>query len=92
MVVAMIDPLDPSTLERARKAAKLSRADLAAAVGVHQTTILRIENGGVDPRVDGTWAPLVRYLQSCELNARRRRRAAQQGAASFESVGKQAAA
>jgi len=58
----MIDPLDPKTLEPARKEAKLSRAELAAMAGVNETTILRIEKGDVDPRLDGTWAPLVRAL------------------------------
>lgn len=58
----MIDPLDPSTLKPAREAAHLTRAELAEKAGVHETTILRIESGGVDPRVDGTWAPIVRAL------------------------------
>lgn len=69
----MIDPLDPSTLQPARVAAKLSRADLATLASVNETTILRIEKGEVDPRLDGTWAPLVRAVQS--------RAAAQQAAA-----------
>lgn len=58
----MIDPLDPTSLEGARKAADLSRAELAKLSGVHETTILRIETGKVDPRLDGTWAPLCRAL------------------------------
>lgn len=58
----MIDPLDTSTLEAARKEAGLSRAQLAERSGVHETTILRIEKREVDPRTDGTWAPLVRAL------------------------------
>lgn len=61
----MIDPLDPTTLEPARKAAGLSRAQLAEISGVHETTILRIEGSKVDPRLDGTWAPLVRALNEC---------------------------
>jgi len=60
----MIDPLDPTTLEKARKDANLSRAELAARSKVHETTIMRIEKGEVDPRLDGTWAPLVRALQA----------------------------
>lgn len=59
----MIDPLDPKTLQAARSHAKLSRADLAKLANVNATTILRIENGDVDPRLDGTWAPIVRALQ-----------------------------
>jgi predicted transcriptional regulator len=59
----MIDPLDPSTLEAARKAAGLSRADLASAAKCSETTILRIEKGGVDPRLDETWAPIVRAVR-----------------------------
>ena len=59
----MIDPLDPTTLKQAREDAQLSRAELAAKSGVHETTILRIEKGEVDPRLDGTWVPLVRVLQ-----------------------------
>ncbi len=59
----MIDPLDPKTLKQAREDAKLSRAELADLSKVNSTTILRIENGDVDPRLDGTWAPIVRVLQ-----------------------------
>ena len=61
--VIMIDPLDPRTLEGARKAANLSRAELARLAAVNETTILRIEGGSVDPKLDGTWAPIVRALQ-----------------------------
>ena len=60
----MIDPLNPASLEPARKAAGLSRAELAALSGIHETTILRIETEKVDPKLDGTWAPLVRAIQS----------------------------
>lgn len=60
----MIDPLDPKTLKPAREGANISRARLAALAGVNETTILRIENGDVDPRLDGTWAPIVRVLQA----------------------------
>lgn len=59
----MIDPLDPKSLKKAREDAKLSRAELADLSKVNSTTILRIENGDVDPRLDGTWAPIVRVLQ-----------------------------
>ncbi|WP_374412697.1 helix-turn-helix domain-containing protein [Novosphingobium colocasiae] len=58
----MLDPLDPSTLRSAREEANLSRAQLATASGVHETTIMRIEKGEVDPKLDGTWAPLARAL------------------------------
>lgn len=58
----MIDPLDPKSLKPAREAAGLSRADLAEAARVNETTIMRIEKGDVDPRLDGTWAPIVRAL------------------------------
>lgn len=60
----MIDPLDPATLKPAREGAGLSRAKLAALSGVNETTILRIETEKVDPRLDGTWAPIVRALRS----------------------------
>jgi predicted transcriptional regulator len=59
---AMVDPLDPRTLQAARVAAGLSRADLAKASSVSETTIMRIEKGEVDPRLAGTWAALVRAL------------------------------
>jgi predicted transcriptional regulator len=59
----MIDPLDPTTLQSAREGLGLSRADLAQMACVNETTILRIEKGQVDPRLDGTWAPLVRAIQ-----------------------------
>ena len=65
----MIDPLDPRTLEAARKAANLSRAELAALAKVNETTILRIERSLVDPRLDGTWVPLVRALQQAKAAA-----------------------
>lgn len=60
----MLDPLDPSTLKSARETAKLSRSQLAAASGVHETTIMRIEKGEVDPRLNGTWALLARALMA----------------------------
>lgn len=66
----MIDPLDPRTLESARKEADLSRADLASIAKVSETTILRIEKGQVDPRLDGTWAPLVRVLMAAASAAK----------------------
>lgn len=65
----MIDPLDVKTLEGARKARNLTRGQLAALAGIHETTIMRIEKGDVDPRVDGTWLPLVRALQATEESA-----------------------
>lgn len=58
----MLDPLDPRTLKPARDAAGLSRADLATLAKVSETTIMRIEKGEVDPRLDGTWAPIARAL------------------------------
>ena len=60
----MLDVLHPTSLEAARKAAGLSRGELAELSGIHETTIGRIEKGQVDPRVSGTWAPLVRVLKS----------------------------
>ena len=60
----MIDPLNPKTLEAARKARSLTRGRLSELSGVHETTIMRIEKGEVDPRLDGTWAPIVRALQA----------------------------
>lgn len=75
-MVGMIDPLDPKTLGPARKEANLSRADLAARTGIHETTIMRIEKGEVDPRLDGTWAPIVRALQALPTPARAPERAA----------------
>ena len=59
----MIDPLNPSSLGAARKAVKLTRAELAKLSGVAETTIMRIEKGEVDPKTDGTWAPIVRAIQ-----------------------------
>lgn len=65
----MIDPLNPRTLQTAREAAKLTRAQLAEAAKVNETTILRIERGEVDPRLDGTWAPIVRTLMAVSAPA-----------------------
>lgn len=65
----MIDPLNPSTLEAARKDAKLTRAQLAEMASVNETTILRIEKGEVDPKLDGTWAPLVRAIEAARSAA-----------------------
>lgn len=59
----MIDPLNPRSLETARANLKWTRGKLAELSGVHETTILRIEKGEVDPRLDGTWAPIVRAIQ-----------------------------
>lgn len=70
----MIDPLDPSTLEPARKEAGLTRAELAILANVDATTIMRIEKGAVDPRLDGTWRPLVEAVKAAM--PRRRRKAA----------------
>ena len=60
----MIDPLNPASLHDARLAANLTRSALAEMAGVNETTILRIERGDVDPRLDRTWAPIVRALQA----------------------------
>lgn len=62
----MIDPLDPKSLEAARSKLKLTRGELAERSRVHETTIFRIETGAVDPRLDGTWAPIVRAIQAAE--------------------------
>lgn len=60
----MLNPLDPRTLKSARVAANLSRSELAGLANVSETTILRIEKGEVDPRLAGTWGPLVRALEA----------------------------
>lgn len=60
----MLNPLDPRTLQNAREAANLTRADLARLAQISETTILRIEKGEVDPRLTGTWGPLVRALEA----------------------------
>lgn len=62
----MLDPLDPTTLRKAREDVGLSRAQLASSSGVHETTIMRIEKSEVDPRLDGTWAPLARSVMAAE--------------------------
>lgn len=72
----MIDPLDPRTLKTAREHAKLSPRELAELAGVHETTVTRIEAGKVDPRVDGTWAPLVKALQQIATSKRTQKVAA----------------
>lgn len=59
----MIDPLNTRSLRKAREKAGLTRAELAALASVNETTILRIERGEVDPRLDGTWAPIVKAVQ-----------------------------
>lgn len=64
-----IDPLNPKSLKPAREGANLSRAKLAELAGVNETTVMRIENSEVDPRLDGTWVPIVRVLQSMEKAA-----------------------
>lgn len=60
----MFDPLNPTTLSAARKAAGLTRSELALAAQVSETTILRIEKGEVDPRLKSTWEPIARALAS----------------------------
>lgn len=62
----MLDPLDPRTLKPAREGKGLSRAELASLANVNETTILRIEKGDVDPRLDGTWAPIARALAAAD--------------------------
>lgn len=71
MVWGMIDPLDISTLAAARKAASLTRGELAARAGVSETTIMRIEKGEVDPRLNGTWRLLVLEIQKATPKRRR---------------------
>jgi len=65
----MINALDPASLQPARLNVKLSPKELADLAGVHVTTITRIEAGKVDPRLNGTWAPLVEALQKLEQAA-----------------------
>jgi DNA-binding XRE family transcriptional regulator len=72
----MLDPLDPTTLKDARVSAKLTRSQLSSVSGVHETTIMRIEKGEVDPRLDGTWAPLARAVMAAEAGKPARRKAA----------------
>lgn len=66
----MIDPLDPSSLKPAREKAGISRLALAQKSGVHATTIMRIEKGDADPRLYGTWAPLVRALKALQTESK----------------------
>lgn len=42
-------------------------AELARAASVRQTTILRIETNGNDPRTRMTWVPLVAALRAATL-------------------------
>lgn len=63
----MIDPLDTRSLRPAREAAGLNRLELAERAGVDETTILRIEKGGTDPRLTKTWAPIVRALTQSSM-------------------------
>jgi len=63
-----LDPLDPRTLQVAREARGLSRAELARRAGTAETTILRIE-AGKDPRATGTWRPIVVALNDVPLAA-----------------------
>lgn len=76
MVGDMIDPLDISTLKAARKGAGLSRGELAVRAGVSETTIMRIEKGEVDPRLNGTWRLLVLEIQKATPRRRRPTQAA----------------
>lgn len=62
----MIDPLRPQSLGPARVKLSLTRAQLSGRTGIHETTIMRIESGKVDPRVGGTWSKLVQALQNEE--------------------------
>jgi DNA-binding XRE family transcriptional regulator len=54
----------------------MSRAALAKEAGVNETTVLRIERGDVDPRIEGTWAPIARALMAAEKLRSRKARAA----------------
>lgn len=62
----MLDPMNPATLSAARESLGLSRLQLASMASVDETTIWRIETGKVDPRILGTWAPIVRAIQAEE--------------------------
>ena len=64
-----LDVLDPSSLSAARKVRGLSRSDLARLAGVDASTIFRVE-GGQDPGVAKTWAPLVDALRAIPIAAR----------------------
>lgn len=61
----MLDLMDPKTLQAARDAAGLSRAELASRAGVNEATIWRIENGKLDPKVTATWSRIVTALRTC---------------------------
>lgn len=68
----MINPLDPTTLGAAREAVSLTRSQLAAIVGVAETTIMRIEDGKVDPKLLATWRPIVEAVQRASKGKRRK--------------------
>lgn len=55
-------PQDPSELKAARRAAKISREDLADRAGIAVTTVWRLETGRHAPR-PSRWAWIVQALQ-----------------------------
>ena len=61
----MLNPLDISTLEEARKRAGLSRSELAERAGLDETTIWRIETGRLDPSVNRVWSRIVTAIKQC---------------------------
>lgn len=63
------DPLDPGTLEAARKARGITSGAIAKLANCNASTISRIEAGKVDPRVTETWAPIVAAVLSLPLSA-----------------------
>lgn len=58
---SMINPMDTKSLRPAREKARLTRAQLAEAAGVKESTIWRIENGKVDP-VSAAWRKIIKAL------------------------------
>ncbi len=61
----MINPMDTKSLRPAREKARLTRAQLAEAAGVNETTIWRIETGKVDP-VSGPWRKIVAAMNKLD--------------------------
>ena len=58
----MIDPLDSSTLRKARRYVDMTQKELAIEVGLAPNTICDIEKGKHDPKLSD-WARIVRVIQ-----------------------------